>query len=476
MIFPFNLFKRSTPATSYSRKRTPRLRLESLESRDLPSVTYFVTNTSGSASVPGSLPYAIEQADYVTYGTLNYIDFDINAPGVQNISVSSTLYINTQMVIDGTTQPGYNGSPLILVVGNANVASVFLLGLDTSLGINSSRSTIQGLDIYNYTANGITIFSNASQGDFIQDNWIGFYQDSTGVHLNGALYPSNATSTIGIQSSYNTIRYNTLNGGFNSIVMGEDPTNTFSGTYYVTNSIQHNMIGTDPTGQTTAGYGNTFDAVFLGNGASENFIGPYNVMSGNQGNTVELLGPDVNGDVVFQNFIGTNNGATANLGNAGLGVLIADGAHGNEVGGPFGGNYISGNAIGGISLGTNGFGGAIQNFVQNNIIGLNGAQNVVLGTQAVGIALSTGSTGNLITSNVIAGNTGDAVILGNASGNGINYNWLGEDAFGYGYANGGHGVSLTASSNYNYILGNIFGLNNLGTIYQAAGVVGNDIG
>ncbi len=288
------------------------------------------------------------------------------------ISITSTLYLDKQMVVDGTTQPGYDGTPQVLIVGNASVPSIFFVGYDTAPVTSSSGSTIQGLDIYNYTANGVTIVKQ-SQGNFIQNNWIGFYQDASGaVHLNSAIGYS-FTSSIGIQSSYNTIRGNTLDGGYNAIVMGEDPINAFSGTYYVTNSIQYNMIGTDPTGQSTAGYGNTFDAIFLGNGASQNFLGPYNVLSGNRGNTIELLGGSVNGDVIFQDFIGTNNGATANLGNAGLGILIAGGAHGNEIGGPFGGNYISGNAIGGISLGTTGFGGAVQNFVQNNIIGLNGS-------------------------------------------------------------------------------------------------------
>jgi len=472
MAFLISLWKKRVLARpSRPRERTFRPRLEQLETRELLS-SYMVTNTSGDPTVPGSLPYAITQANYVTRG-LDYIFFNIPGAGSHVMSINQTLYINDQTVIDGTSQPGYKGVPLISVQGNSSVPSLFLLHNDPAHGVNSSGSTIQGLDLYDYTANGVTIL-NTSQGNFIQNNWIGFYQDVAGaIHLNSALF--NFTSSVGIQSSFNTIRNNTLDGGYNAIVMGEDPTGPWSGTVYKTNSIQFNMIGTDPTGMTTAGYGNTSDAIFLGAGAQQNFLGPTNVLSGNQINAVELLHYSNVGNVLFKNNIGTNATGAGALGNGHLGVLFAGGAHGNEIGGPFGGNVIAANALGGISLGTSGFGNAVQNFVQSNIVGLNGSQSAVLGIQNVGLSIQSGSTGNLVNYNVFAGATQHGVVISAATGNGVNQNWIGLSTSGVGFANGAFGIALLSGGSFNYILGDYFGPNRLGPYYIDPAAVGNDI-
>jgi hypothetical protein len=475
MISLFSRFKsRKIGKTPPVRRHGYRPCVELLETREVLS-TFFhtVTNTSGSTSTVGSLPWAVNQANYVTHG-LNYINFNIPGAGQHVINLSQTLYINDQVVIDGTTQPGYNGGPLICIQGNAAVPSLLLLQSDPSQGVSSSGSTIQGLDLYNYTANGITIL-NSSQGDWIQKNWIGFYNSPTGgIALNSSLY--NFTSSIGIQSSFNTIRFNTLDGGYNAIVMGEDPLKAWSGTVYKTNAIQYNFIGTNPGGTSTAGFGNTSDAIFLGAGAEQNFLGPTNVLSGNQINAVEFLHSSNIGNVLFASFIGTNMGGTVALGNGHLGVLIAGGAHGNEVGGPWGGNVIDGNSLGGISLGTSGYGNSVQNFVQGNIIGLNGSQTAVIGAQNVGISIQSGSTGNLVSGNVLAGAIQHGVVVASATSNGINNNWIGESVFGGQFANGAFGIALLPGASFNFVLGNAFGTNRLGPYYIDGQAAGNAIG
>ena len=178
-------------------------------------------------------------------GGLNYINFDIPGSGIQIINLTSGLFLDDQMVIDGTTQPGYNGTPLISIQGNSNVPSLFYFGA------GSSGSTVAGFDMYDYTANAVTIV-NSSQGNWIQNNWMGFYLDPTTGQdwLNTSVSGAIDSSGIGIQSSYNTIRNNVISGTHNGIRMGEDPyAAPWTGTVYKTNSIQYNYIGTDPTGE-----------------------------------------------------------------------------------------------------------------------------------------------------------------------------------------------------------------------------------
>src|ERR1700752_2384454 len=109
MFSLFSVFKnRKTGKSQPARRHVFRPRVEMLETREVLSAFFYtVTNTSGSASTAGSLPWAVFQADYLSHG-LNYIRFNIPGAGQHVINLSQTLYIDDQMVIDGTTQPGYN--------------------------------------------------------------------------------------------------------------------------------------------------------------------------------------------------------------------------------------------------------------------------------------------------------------------------------------------------------------------------------
>ncbi len=427
--------------------------LETLERRDTPSV-YTVTNTSGSTSVAGSLPYEVNQAN--DHPGLNYIYFDIQGAGTQVITITSSLWINNQTVIDGTTQPGYNGVPLISVQGTSAVPGLFIFNSNPSLGTTSSSSTLQGLDLYGYTSNAVTIL-NVSQGDYIQNNYVGFYNNNGSVELNATLYnPSAGYYTIGIafQSSYDTIRNNTISGNYNALAIGENPAGTWSGTSYHASGVEDNMIGTDPTGTTDGGYGNLSNALFLGHGAQGNFLGPYNVLSGNGTNAVEFLANSVTQNVLFSNAIGTDvtgmhsiaNGWAVAYEGGGSGVLIANGAYGNCIGGPFGGNIISGNGAGGVVLGYS-TGTATGNYVQDNIIGLNANQSAVVGSQGVGVTLAFGASYNVVTNNVIAGTTNNGVAITSATNNNVSNNWLGESAYGVFFPIAAFGSEIPRTGN-----------------------------
>ena len=458
-----------------------RPRLEVLETRDLPA-TLLVTTASGDPNVAGSLPWAINRAN-LSVG-LDYVLFNISGPGVHVISVNQQLWVNDQIVIDGASQPGYAGSPLISVQGSAATPGIFILNA------GSSGSTIQGLDIYSYSSNGITIL-RGSDFDWIQNNWIGYFVDGAGVHLNTARFAPPQFYTIGLamQANNTTIRWNTISGNYNGIAIGEDVLGTWSGTPYSRNGVQFNYVGTNPGGTSSAGYGNLSNAMFFGEGAQGNWLGPTNVLSGNGTNAVELLHSSVSGNVIFSDMIGTDisgnfsipNGWAVAAQHGGTGVLVANGAHGNAIGGPWGGNIISGNGAGGVALGSVGSGPALANWVQFNVFGLNKSQTQVLGSQNVGVSVDESSQKNVIQGNIIAGQTGNGIVLdtGQANdqtiGNDIEGNWLGESQNGRWFLNGGWGISLNAYAGFTWIAGNFFGANALGTIYVSPLAYGNHI-
>ncbi len=467
------LGKRAGCETPNVRSRATAPQIESLETREMLS-TFTVTNQSADLNVRGSLPWAVNQSNYTSRG-LDYITFNIPGGGVHPIILNSSLYLNEQVVIDGTSQPGYNGSPLIYVQGSAATPSLFVLQNDPSQGTNSSGSTVQGLGMYAYTANAVTIFAS-STGNFIQANWMGFYLDATngnGPYLTTSTFASTFPAGVGIQSSFNTIRGNTISGVYNGIIMGVGTSPT--ATDYVTNSIQGNNIGTDPSGTTSVRYGNQSDGIFLGSGSRRNFLGPDNVLSGNASAGVELLHSTNTGNVIFRNKIGTDRSGNASIGNGELGVLLANGASGNAVGGPFGGNLISGNSLGGISLGTSSFGGSSANYVQYNIIGLNGGQSAPSGRQDIGIGIAFASNRNVIESNVVAGHVSHGIFMANSESNYLNGNYVGRNGVGVWIANGGYGIVLLSGASRNFILSTAYGSNRQGNLFVDRGAVGNDI-
>jgi hypothetical protein len=91
------------------RPKSCRPGVEVLEGRLL-LATFVVTNTNDSG--PGSFRQAIMDANQ---GPNNTIAFNIGGGGVQTIRPASILPgIARQEVIDGTTQPGFAGTPLIV--------------------------------------------------------------------------------------------------------------------------------------------------------------------------------------------------------------------------------------------------------------------------------------------------------------------------------------------------------------------------
>src|SRR5205085_8092621 len=100
------------------------------------------------------------------------IVFNIPGSGVRTIATRIALpNITDSVTIDGTTQPGFAGSPIIELDGsNAGSAN--------GLTITSGSCTVRGLIINGFGGDGIAI-NAGSGGNVIQGNYIGL--DATGT-------------------------------------------------------------------------------------------------------------------------------------------------------------------------------------------------------------------------------------------------------------------------------------------------------
>jgi hypothetical protein len=121
---------------------------------------YTVINTLDAGA--GSLREAITAA--VALPDRNLIRFDIPGPGPHTIYPDSALPdISEPVIIDGTTQAGYAGGPVVALSG-VNAGDVHGLKLE------ANRSVIKGLAIHNFARNGIFV---TGDDDTLRGNYIG---------------------------------------------------------------------------------------------------------------------------------------------------------------------------------------------------------------------------------------------------------------------------------------------------------------
>jgi hypothetical protein len=294
--------------------------------------TYTVTNTADTGA--GSLRQAITDAN-ANPGP-DTIAFNIPGAGVQTINVSATNLpgISDPVTIDGTTQPGYAGAPLIEIHGSQT----------SGMSITAGSTTLRGLVINNF---GTIVLMTGLGGNVIQGCYIG---------TNAAGSAGASTGNIGlrmINSSNNTIGGTTpatrnLISGNQSVGVSVESSDgaTFLG----------NFIGTDATGtfavpNGTAGlsFGGSNNAIIGGSAA-----GAGNLISGNVGSGIQLSGGDA--FVIQGNLIGTDITGTYAIPNSA--GINDEGGTNMQIGGagPGEGNVISGQTQIGIyaySFGTN---------------------------------------------------------------------------------------------------------------------------
>ena len=415
---------------------------------------FVVTNADDHG--PGSLREAIINANANLAPSPDRILFNIPGPGVKVIHLLTPLpEISDRLVIDGASQPGYAGTPLVELDGsNAGLANGFV--------ITAANSFVGGLAIGNFQGAGIVLRS--SEGSTIWSNYIGLDATGTiarpnnigiqvvsesrnnliggehpgmrnvisgnlsdGVQLNGSsslieanFIGTNAAGTAAIGNGASGVKL----GGPNNVIGGLIPAvrNIISGNRVdgvlllgTGSRVQGNFIGTDVTGALDLGnegqgVSSFADDALIGGTVPE----ARNVIAGNGGfgNVVLGVTPLRHGAVVQGNYIGTDVTGTRVLGGTGIAVFSDH----NFIGGTVAGaqNVISGNSTG-ILLGSRFGGPAHENIIQGNLVGLNAPGTGPLPNTAYGILVQEGSSRNTIGANKIAfnGKSGIAVTSGN---------------------------------------------------------------
>jgi hypothetical protein len=408
-----------------------------------PALAATLTVTTTADSGAGSLRQAILDSN-ASAGVPDTIAFAIGS-GVQTIEPASSLpAITDPVTIDGTTQPGFAGTPLIELSG-ATTGGV-------GLAINVGNCVVRGLVVNRFSA-GIYLLGGG--GSLVEGNFIG--TDPTGTldlgNGTGIFVASSTGNTIGGSS---VASRNLLSGNLNGISLLAAPMTI----------IQGNFIGTDVTG--TSDLGNSGTGITLSNGSDNTLIGGTvgtvpggpctgvcNLVSGNN------VGIDVTGistgnlNVQIRgNFVGTDVSGGAALPNSTFGIRVGGGSAGAMIGGtsPGARNVVSGNGSAGIGLGTGG-GGA--HTVQGNFIGTNAGGDAPVPNAGVGVYVEI-TPGMIIggsavgAGNLISGNTAGGVFLSGlfTSDNVVQGNLIGTDSSGAApLGNGSYGVAIIGSSN-----------------------------
>jgi hypothetical protein len=155
------------------------------------------------------------------------------------------------------------------------------------------------------------------------------------------------------------------------------------------NKVQGNFIGTNSAG--TSALGNV-DGVDIQQ-ADDTTVGgtaisARNVISGNRDAGIQIVSDSATGNKVLGNYIGTDKNGTADLGNSGRGVIIAD-AKDSTIGGTTVGarNVISGNNQHGVQIQTLFF-NPTGNKVEGNFIGTNASGTGALGNGLDGVQVA----------------------------------------------------------------------------------------
>ena len=211
-------------------------------------------------------------------------------------------------------------------------------------------------------------------------------------------------------------------------------------------------------------------------------LGQGNLLSGNGRAGLWIEGNGTTNNRVLGNYIGTTSNGKQKLGNKGRGVIIAQGASGNWIGGdtPNVGNLISGNAESGIFLAGN---GASNNYVVGNYIGTDVSGTQALSNAEAGILII--SSNNWIGSdtpgarNLISGNgiSGIALEGNGATNNSVIGNYIGTDLSGtQAVSNVGAGVLIIFDASHNWIGGKTASARNLISGNTESGVVIKDSG
>lgn len=379
--------------------RRPSIRptLEALEDRLAPA-TFLVANANDSGV--GSLRQALLDAN-ATKGT-DTILFDIGGGGEQTISLLSALpTVIHPVIVDGTSQPGYGGAPLIVLDGTA-------AGLGANgLHLRAGRSTVKGLAIHSFDGAGILVENKGA--NLIRQNFLG-------TDASGTVGLGNGGDGLRILSSSNII--GGTDPSFGNLISANAGNGVWVGNGAKDNFLAANFIGTDVTG--VVDLGNAGDGIAVVQAYRTVVAGTFvnlppfvfkNVISGNEGNGIRVT--DANDTVIHANFLGLGADNATPVGNTLSGLLVEGKSQGTIFGGiiPLG-NVAAGNFRHGVEIVDQARGTLLYNTFAGNAAF--NAQ-VAVGNALDGVNVtSTGGKTRMIT-NVVSGNLDDGIEISGAA-------------------------------------------------------------
>lgn len=498
------------------------------------SATVTHTNDSGPGSLRAALYHTLDLAtDAPASSPVISFQIPLTDPGYSDgvFTIRPTGRLpgpGPRVTVDGTTQTAFTGNtnsagPEIVLSGERitlphEFGRAFILGDDRSVvrslviqGCNGPGITISGTNnrvegcYIGTNASGTATVPNGEQGVSVvqgaKNNVIGgataaernvisgnvergIVINGTGTSGNvvrGNYIGTNAAATAAVGNGFSGVA---VNGGAADNTVG--PGNVISGNLnqgvalngdgVSGNAVTGNFIGTDAAG--SAALPNAWNGVGVFGGATNNLIGPGNVIGGNLNQGVVLNNAGTTGNVVRENSIGTNAAGTAALANGWSGVSAIGGASGNTVG-P--GNVISGNANEGVLVTDAGTSG---NVVTGNTIGMNAAQTAVLPNAFAGVQVNLAAQGNVIGGssaadrNIISGNLKQGIAISGtgSTGNVVRGNYIGTNLAGTApFPNAWSGVAVNTGAADNTVgPGNVISGNaNQGVVLNGMGVSGN---
>ena len=330
------------------------------------------------------------------------------------------------VLVDGTTQPGYAGVPLVQLAAPAGVSA-------DGCWLTGNGSEVRALRISGFTnGSGVRVeaVTNRITGCWIMSN------------LTGVTVADDITNTLigGLSASNrNVISANAEDG----ISLGlSDQT-----------LIQGNYIGVDPTGLADLGNGHRgIASLARGVVIGGTNAGARNVIAGNGDDGIQIQG--ATGIVVQGNFIGVNASGRVAVANGGCGILALAGGLTIGGGSAAARNVISGNSVDGVHLETpSGHPGSTVsgNFIGTDVTGTNAVPNGGSGIYAIGRSNMLGGA-SAAQGNVIAGNQAYGIWLDQRSNAyaTVEHNTIGLGTNGLALSNGtpGHaGVAIQSHRN-----------------------------
>jgi len=408
-----------------------------VERRVLPA-TFVVQSAADDG--PGSLRWALAQANADLDAGPSAILFDLPGDGLRTIRLQSPLDpIVRPVLLEGRSQPGYAGTPLIRLDGAASGPDAW-----NGLIVAGGGSVVAGLAVTGFSGAGIVLAGPG--GSYVESNYVGLAPGDAAASPNGVgvLVLGSSSNTIGGPGAQGNVVSGNRGAGIRvqSLALGDASGNLILG----------NRIGTDALG--ASAIGNGLDGVTFVGATGGRIV--ENLISGNLGAGVALTGRS-SGNVVLGNVVGLTADGLAVLANAKDGVLVDD-STGDRIGGltPEEGNLISGNRGNGVRA----LNDASGLLIQGNRIGTDATGTLALGNQQDGVTLaSSGVTvggpsteaGNIIAYNGV-GTTGAGVqLVGRVRNDTILSNRI--------FANAGLGINLATGPTPNRTPGESAGPN-----------------